>query len=210
MKPLCQQAQPLFEELIRQAAQSPLIHHDDTPMRILDLRRSGSATAAQIDPQRQGAFTSNLLAHGLSHGRREFVSVAESFPDECRHVLQALGEVYRVDAQAKEFGMSPEQRLLHHQTHSQPVMARLQGWLQEQRDGKKAEPNSGLGQAIADRLKQWEPLTLFLRQAGAPWDNNRCEQALKTCRPAGRWPSCTAKTVSATRPSTEPGRAICS
>lgn len=234
MKPLFQQAQPLFEELIRQAAQSPLIHHDDTPMRILDLRRSGSASAAQIDPQRKGTFTTNLLAyvqdhpvalyftgwqhagenlaevlrhrasdldppiqmcdalsrnrisefqtilaHCLSHGRREFVSVAESFPAECRYVLQALGEVYQVDAQTKELGMNPEQRLQHHQTHSQPVMTRLQAWLQEQRDGQKVEPNSGLGQAMAYLLKHWEPLTLFLRKAGAPLDNNRCEQALK-------------------------------
>jgi transposase len=36
-----------------------------------------------------------------------------------------------------------------------------------------------LGQAIAYMLKHWEPLTLFLRKAGAPLDNNRCEQALK-------------------------------
>jgi len=28
-------------------------------------------------------------------------------------------------------------------------------------------------------LKHWDPLTLFLRQPGAPLDNNRCEQALK-------------------------------
>lgn len=28
-------------------------------------------------------------------------------------------------------------------------------------------------------LKHWEPLTLFLRKAGAPLDNNLCEQALK-------------------------------
>ena len=28
-------------------------------------------------------------------------------------------------------------------------------------------------------LKHWAPLTLFLRQPGAPLDNNRCEQALK-------------------------------
>ena len=28
-------------------------------------------------------------------------------------------------------------------------------------------------------LKHWGPLTLFLRQPGAPLDNNRCEQALK-------------------------------
>ena len=28
-------------------------------------------------------------------------------------------------------------------------------------------------------LNHWEPLTLFLRQAGAPLDNNICERALK-------------------------------
>jgi len=33
---------------------------------------------------------------------------------------------------------------------------------------KKVEPNSGLGQAIGYMLKRWDPLTLFLRQAGAP------------------------------------------
>jgi transposase len=60
MKPLFEQAQPIFEQMIAQAANSPLIHQDDTTMRILDLRRPGSATAAQMDPQRKGTFTSNL------------------------------------------------------------------------------------------------------------------------------------------------------
>src|SRR4029077_873871 len=63
MKPLFQQAQPIFEQLLAQAASSPLIHQDDTTMRILDLRRPGSATAAQMDPKRKGTFTSNLLAY---------------------------------------------------------------------------------------------------------------------------------------------------
>ena len=51
--------------------------------------------------------------------------------------------------------------------------------MHEKLDGKQVEPNSGLGQAIGYMLKHWEPLTLFLRQPGAPLDNNRCEQALK-------------------------------
>src|SRR5581483_7744745 len=42
-----------------------------------------------------------------------------------------------------------------------------------------AEPNSALGSAIRYMLRHWEPLTLFLRQAGAPLDNNVCERALK-------------------------------
>ena len=39
--------------------------------------------------------------------------------------------------------------------------------------------NSALGGAISYLLKHWEKLTLFLRVAGAPLDNNVCERALK-------------------------------
>jgi transposase len=35
-----------------------------------------------------------LLANCLAHGRRQFVDVAGSFPEECRYVLEMLGRVY--------------------------------------------------------------------------------------------------------------------
>ncbi len=44
---------------------------------------------------------------------------------------------------------------------------------------RRTEPNSGLGQAIGYLLRHWQPLTLFLRKAGAPLDNNVAERALK-------------------------------
>ncbi len=43
----------------------------------------------------------------------------------------------------------------------------------------KTEPNSGLGKAMKYLLRHWHKLTLFLRQAGAPLDNNICELTLK-------------------------------
>jgi hypothetical protein len=58
-------------------------------------------------------------------------------------------------------------------------MQKLHEWMSAQLAEKKVEPNSGLGEAISYMLKHWEPLTLFLRQAGAPLDNNLCERALK-------------------------------
>ena len=232
MKPLYESAQPILDHLIAQAANGPLFHNDDTKMRVLDLRKPGSATAAKIDPQRKGTFTSNilgqvgsftvalyftgwqhagenladvlkkrgselespiqmcdalssntpgdfktLLGHCLSHGRREFVPIAENFPEECRHVLEALGKVYHVDAQAKERSLQAGERLFLHQSESRPVMEELKNWMQHQMDGKKVEPHSGLGKAISYMLKHWEPLTLFLRKEGAPLDNN--ERALK-------------------------------
>jgi len=44
---------------------------------------------------------------------------------------------------------------------------------------RKVEPNSGLGKAIQYLLNHWRKLTLFLREPGAPLDNNVCERALK-------------------------------
>src|SRR5262249_2204635 len=74
---------------------------------------------------------------------------------------------------------SREARLQFHQQESAPTMEQLHAWLTRQIDEKLTEPNSALGRAIGYMLRHWEKLTLFLRQAGAPLDNNLCERALK-------------------------------
>jgi transposase len=120
-----------------------------------------------------------ILANCLSHGRRQFVDLAQNFPQECQHALESLGEIYQHDAQAKALGLSPQARLQFHQEHSQKIMDELHHWMSQRLEQKLVEPNSGLGQAFNYMLKHWGPLTLFLRQAGAPLDNNICERALK-------------------------------
>ena len=105
--------------------------------------------------------------------------VAEQFPEAARYVIEALAKVYEHDAQCRKEQLSPEQRLSLHQQHSQPVMEELQRWMNEQFEQRLVEPNCGLGKALRYLLKHWEELTLFLRRAGAPLDNNLCEQALK-------------------------------
>jgi transposase len=113
-----------------------------------------------------------LQANCLAHGRRQVVDVADNFPEECRYVLETLRDVYHHDAQAREQAMSPEQRLRFHQEHSEPLMKGLHEWMEAQLAEHKTEPNSGLGKAISYLLNHWTKLTLFLRQAGAPIDNN--------------------------------------
>jgi transposase len=120
-----------------------------------------------------------LLANCLAHGRRQFVEVAQNFPEECRHVLESLGSVYANDAAAREQKLSVQDRLQFHRQHSGPVMEELHRWLEAQLAEKKTEPNSGLGKAITYLLRHWKGLTAFLREAGAPLDNNICERALK-------------------------------
>jgi transposase len=120
-----------------------------------------------------------IVSNCLAHGRRRYVEAVESFPEECRFVLEILGKVYKVDEMARSKGLSPKERLRLHQAESKPQMESLHEWLKQQFDEKKVEPNSGLGEAISYMLKRWERLTLFLRKPGAPLDNNVCERALK-------------------------------
>lgn len=120
-----------------------------------------------------------ILSNCLAHARRKFVEVHDSFPAECRYVLEALAAIYHNDALCRERKLSPEERLAFHQTESGPTMDRLRAWLKRQFDERLVEPNSGLGAAINYLRKHWQQLTLFLQQAGAPLDNNVCERALK-------------------------------
>jgi hypothetical protein len=238
---------PVFDELVRQAAQGEVLYNDDTTMKILALARAhpravGAVEVEEVDEEasdsrrRTGQFTSGIvstrqgqrialyftgrkhagenlahvlghrapglptpvqmcdalsrnlpkplktiLSNCLAHARRNFVDVVPNFPEPCRYVLESLGEVYSYDDQAKELGLSPEERLRVHQEHSRPVMEKLHAWLQAQFDEKRVEPNSGLGTAITYVLRRWDRLTLFLRQAGAPLDSNLVERALKKC-----------------------------
>ena len=120
-----------------------------------------------------------ILANCLIHGRRNFVDLLVSFPDECSYVIETLAEVYKHEKIARQKQMPADSRLFYHQTNSGPLMDKLHVWLQTQFDEKRVEPNSSLGQAIKYMLKRWHKLTRFLQVPDAPLDNNICERALK-------------------------------
>ena len=157
-------------------------HAGENLERLLKLRQSEREQAIQMcDALARNVPKTfqTLVANCLAHGRRRFVDVVASFPEECRRVLRALSEVYRHDAHCREQGFSPAERLAWHQTHSGPLLEELHAWMAAQLDERLVEPNSGLGQAIQYMLRHWDALTLFLRVPKAPLDNNICERALK-------------------------------
>ena len=120
-----------------------------------------------------------IVANCIAHARRKFVDIKVAFPDETLHVLEVFKEVYHNDAFARENNLTAEERLNFHQEKSEPAMAGLAVWMAKKIDERLVEPNSVLGEAIRYVQKHWSKLTLFLREAGAPLDNNICERALK-------------------------------
>ena len=158
-------------------------HAGENLQELLDKREVGLAKPLTMSD----ALASNAVAddgavircHCLAHGRRKFSDLEAVFPHECHVVLTVLRQVFDHDEQAHEAQLSPEARLAYHQTQSQPLMDGLKGWLDQQIDDHRVEPNSALGKAIGYMQKHWETLTRFLSVPGAPLDNNLAERALK-------------------------------
>jgi transposase len=122
-----------------------------------------------------------IRCHGLAQGRRKCSELAEVFPAESAVVVEALKAVCDHDEEARAKQLSAQERLLDHQPHSGPIMQTRPTWLEQQTTERLVEPNSSLGKAIAYLLGQWETLTRFLTEPGAPLDNNTAERALKLC-----------------------------
>jgi transposase len=122
-----------------------------------------------------------IRCHCLAHGRRKFTELAEDFPAESAVVVQALKLVYDHEDEAREQQLSAQERLVYHQTYSEPILTILKRWLEEQTAQRLVEPNSSLGKAITYLLDHWPTLTQFLKEPGAPLDNNTAERALKLC-----------------------------
>jgi transposase len=126
-----------------------------------------SAAVLQLRDHRRGRLVVLFRSHSFRLLRRKHLSA------------RAASQPNRYDAEARKGGLTAEERLRFHQEHSGPVMKKLHGWLEAQFAERKTEPNSGLGKAITYLLRHWKALTTFLREAGAPLDNNLCERALK-------------------------------
>lgn len=156
-------------------------HAGENLQKVLDLRPADLPAPIQMSDalSRNVPASKTIRSNCNSHGRREFVDIADNFPTECAHVLDAMKEVYKHEADTVEQSLSPQQRLLYHQEHSRPLMDSLKLWMEQKIADKQVEPNSGLGAAIQYELKHWKELTLFLRMPGAPIDNNICERILK-------------------------------
>jgi len=154
---------------------------------ILANRTSDESVIAMMDaspsniPKKMDAGLTErfILCFCLVHGRRKFFEMLGAFDKECDFVLDVIGQVFANDAHCKENKLSPEARLIYHQTHSQPLMDALQIWLHNQQAYELSEPNSGLGNAVRYMLRHWIPLTTFLRVAGTPLDSSWAERAIK-------------------------------
>ncbi len=124
------------------------------------------------------------LAHlgCMAHARRRFVEAEQALPKEARTLDQpatqfvaAIGELYAVEAQARNLAPADRQRL--RDQHSRPPIERLQNLLLTHLHA--VLPGSLLGRALHYLAQQWPRLVRFLDDGRYPIDNNACENAIR-------------------------------
>lgn len=120
--------------------------------------------------------------HCWAHVRRKFIEAESSFPQECQHAVDLIGELYAVEREAP-FGNRDGQaeilalrRRLRHE-RSRPVIDALREWAYATKPA--VLPRSSLGKALAYMLSLWPGLTAFLENPRVPLDNNAAERALR-------------------------------
>jgi transposase len=64
-----------------------------------------------------------ILSNCLSHGFRKFDELRDYFPAECLVITRLLSRVFKYDSDTRD--MSPDERLVYHQTHSKPLRDEL-------------------------------------------------------------------------------------
>ena len=111
------------------------------------------------------------------HCRRYFVRAFENKDLRAARPLELIGQIYAVEAASREAGESHEARLERRQRDSKPLVAELQGWLDEHRAGEP--PSSPLGRAITYADNRWVALSCPFYDGALELDNGDVERALR-------------------------------
>jgi transposase len=120
-----------------------------------------------------------IYAGCLAHVRRKLFDAHKLSPDDPvpRQLLDHVGAVYAVEAEARDAGAKSEERLALRQARSQMLMAALKEKLVATRAASL--PKSVLGRACAYALGQWTRLETFLNDGRVEVDNNWAENGLR-------------------------------
>jgi transposase len=111
-----------------------------------------------------------------AHARRYFFEAAGERPKTVERILRLIAQLYRLERDWDAENVGEGRATLRQQHFARPLY-----WLRRLVVALRAKvlPRSGLGEACAYLLNQWEPLTAHLRHSRTRLDNNLVENAIR-------------------------------
>ena len=114
-----------------------------------------------------------------AHARRKFFQAVELNPEDHRAIgiVAQIDELFAIDAQAREQGLSQEDRQVLRLEKSKPLLEQIKTQIQAARSD--ALPKSVLAKACNYTLTLWVRLTRFLEYPELELSNNLAENAMR-------------------------------
>jgi transposase len=113
----------------------------------------------------------------MAHARRKFEKAKENDLKRAEYVLERMQQLYMTEREARDKGLSFEQRKELRVEQSLPVLQELEKWMKEQLPD--VLPKSSIGQAISYTLGLWNRLTRYIDNGQVEIDNNLIENSIR-------------------------------
>ncbi len=116
------------------------------------------------------------------HARRKFVDAQKAQPkgktnSKADHAVATIGKLYRIEKDAKNKGLSFDERHALRQQKAKPIIDKLKAWLEKKQP--EVLPRSLTGKAMTYLSNQWPRLIRYLDDGRYPIDNNLAEQTVR-------------------------------
>lgn len=112
-----------------------------------------------------------------AHARRKFKQASENDKARSDLALTLIQRLYAVECEAREQGLSHEERGALRMERSEPVLTLLYDWLLSERNA--VTPKSMIGKAISYTLGLWKELTNYLLDGRLEIDSNWIENSIR-------------------------------
>ena len=112
-----------------------------------------------------------------AHARRNFIKAEPNNKAACAEVLRMYDELFRIERDARELGVSGEQLKRMREEESKPLLDKMKAWLDDH--SLSALPKSTFGKSVNYCLNNWKELNNFLLDGDLRLDNNLAEQEMK-------------------------------
>ena len=114
-----------------------------------------------------------------AHARREFESALSNDKSRAEMALTYIGELYKVEREAREQQLTAEGRKELRLGRSLPVINAFGKWLHHELTSGAVLPASSIGKAFKYTLNRWDGLSAYLQDGELEIDNNLVENAIR-------------------------------
>ena len=144
---------------------------------------TGQYLPTQSDGDSSFAPALKLLNHAMlvvqcnMHARRNFDEAAKNGDLRAKVAMKFYTEIYQVERECTEGGVSDEERGRRRQELTVPILERFHEWAMKIRP--KVRPTSPLGKALNYVSERWISLTCFVSDGRIPIDNGEPERNIR-------------------------------